>query len=338
MIGDNGQAGSAGRAASARLGRRTFLKAAGAAAVTGAAANLLSATRSLANTAARSARAAATPLQHVIIDCQENRSFDHYYGFAPFAGPAGVPLGYSQPDGAGPWRRTSSPACRRRISAIPTTRSTATDRGTTSSSTRPGTARSRFCAAPSRRTGRWSWWAAGTAAAACSAADDGAPIADLGCGPGHVAAWLADRGVAAVGIDLSPAMIAVGRRGYPNVDFREADFLELPAADGEFAAAIAFYSIIHLQPGELAQAFGEIHRVLRPGGLFLVAFHIGSEVRHLDEWWGHPVDVDLRFFEPPEIANAIDRAGFCTEMRLERVSYPGEVETRRAYLLARRRA
>src|SRR5229473_6876903 len=101
MIGDNGQAGSAGRAASARLGRRTFLKAAGAAAVTGAAASLLSATRSLANTAARSARAAATPLKHVIIDCQENRSFDHYYGFAPFAGSAGVPTGYSQPDGAG---------------------------------------------------------------------------------------------------------------------------------------------------------------------------------------------------------------------------------------------
>ena len=40
---------------------------------------------------------------------------------------------------------------------------------------------------------------------------DGAPIADLGCGPGHTAAWLADQGVAPVGIDLSPAMIAVGR-------------------------------------------------------------------------------------------------------------------------------
>jgi SAM-dependent methyltransferase len=167
-------------------------------------------------------------------------------------------------------------------------------------------------------------------------ADDGAPIADLGCGPGHVAAWLAGRGVAAVGVDLSPAMVAVGRRDYPNVEFREGDLLELPAADGEFAAAIAFYSIIHLQPGELRRAFEEIHRVLRPGGLFLVAFHIGSEVRHLDEWWGHPVDVDFRFFEPPEIASAIEQAGLCTQMCLERVSYPGEVETRRAYLLARR--
>jgi SAM-dependent methyltransferase len=164
----------------------------------------------------------------------------------------------------------------------------------------------------------------------------GAPIADLGCGPGHVAAWLAGRGVAAVGIDLSPAMIAVGRRDYPAVEFREGDLLELPAAEGEFAAAIAFYSIIHLRPAELRRAFGEIHRVLRPGGLSLVSFHIGSGVRHLDEWWGHPVDVDFRFFEPPEIADVIERAGFRAEMRLERVSYPGEVETRRAYLLARR--
>ena len=173
---------------------------------------------------------------------------------------------------------------------------------------------------------------------ACMAeqADEGSPIADLGCGPGHIAAWLAGRGVAVVGIDLSPGMIAAGRRHYPEVEFREGDFLALPAADGEFGAAIAFYSIIHLEPGELSRAFEEIHRVLRPQGLFLVSFHVGSEVRHLGEWWGHAVDVDFRFFEPPDIADAIERSGFRTEMRLERVSYPGEVETRRAYLLARR--
>lgn len=167
-------------------------------------------------------------------------------------------------------------------------------------------------------------------------ADHGAPIADLGCGPGHVAAWLADRGVTAVGIDLSPAMITVGRRDYPHVEFRVGDLLELPAADGELGAAIAFYSIIHLEAGEVHRAFGEIHRVLRPRGLFLNAFHIGTEVRHLNEWWGHAVDVDFRFYQPPEIVGAIEGAGFHIEMRLERVSYPGEVDTRRAYLLARR--
>jgi ubiquinone/menaquinone biosynthesis C-methylase UbiE len=164
----------------------------------------------------------------------------------------------------------------------------------------------------------------------------GAPIADIGCGPGHVSAWLADHGVAAIGIDLSAAMVAVGRRDYAAVEFREGDFLDLPAADGEFGAAVALYSIIHLEPGELPRAFAEMHRVLRPSGLALVAFHVGSEVRHLAEWWGVDVDVDFRFLEMADVADVMKREGFGVEARLERTSYPDEVETRRGYLLARR--
>lgn len=45
------------------------------------------------------------------------------------------------------------------------------------------------------------------------------------------------------------------------------------------------------------------------------------------EWLGHEVDVDFRFFEPSDIAKAIERAGFRVEMRLERLSYPREVES-----------
>jgi len=44
---------------------------------------------------------ASSPIQHVLVCCNENRSFDHYYGYAPFAGAYGVPPGYSQPDGHG---------------------------------------------------------------------------------------------------------------------------------------------------------------------------------------------------------------------------------------------
>jgi SAM-dependent methyltransferase len=168
-------------------------------------------------------------------------------------------------------------------------------------------------------------------------AEPGAPIADLGCGPGHVAAWLAGHGAAAVGIDLSAAMVAVGRRDYPGVEFREGDLLDLPAADGEFGAAVAFYSIIHLEPPELSRAFEEIRRVLRPSGLALVSFHVGTEVRHLTQWWDVEVDVDFRFLEVASVAETMQREGFAVEAQIERGNYPGEVETRRAYLLARPR-
>ncbi len=164
--------------------------------------------------------------------------------------------------------------------------------------------------------------------------EPGTPIADLGCGPGHVAAWLAARGVTSVGIDLSAAMVAAGRRDCPEVEFREGDLLRLPAEDGEFGAVVALYSIIHLERGELPQAFAEMHRVLRPGGLAFVSFHIGSEVRHFAEWLGHDVDVDFHFFEVPDVVEAM--AGFAVSAQVERVNYPEEVETRRAYVLARR--
>ena len=168
-------------------------------------------------------------------------------------------------------------------------------------------------------------------------AGPGAPIADVGCGPGHIAGWIAGHGRAAVGIDLSAGMVAAARRAYPDTEFREGDFLDLPARDGEFGAVVAFYSIIHLAPGELAPAFREIRRVLGTGGRVLVSFHVGSEVRHLEQWWGQAVDIDFRFLEVADVAEVMERAGFSVEARLERASYAGEADTRRGYLLARRR-
>jgi SAM-dependent methyltransferase len=163
-----------------------------------------------------------------------------------------------------------------------------------------------------------------------------APIADLGCGPGHVTAWLEGNGVRAVGVDLSAEMVGIGRREYPGVEFRDGDLLDLPAADGEFGAVVALYSVIHLEPAELPRAFEEMSRVLRPGGRALVAFHIGDEVRHMDEWWGHDVDVDFHFFETADVVTAMEGAGFLIDARLERTNHPEEVETCRGYLLARR--
>lgn len=171
---------------------------------------------------------------------------------------------------------------------------------------------------------------------ACLAEQATAPVLDLGCGPGHVAAWLAGRGMTAVGVDLSPEMVAAGAREFPGVEFRVGDLLDVPAGDGEFGAVVALYSIIHLASGELRRAFAEIRRVLRPGGPVLVSFHIGTEVRHFAEWWGHAVDLDFRFFETPRVVAAMEEAGLAVEARMEREPYAEEVATRRGYLLARR--
>jgi phospholipase C len=79
-----------------KVTRRDALKGAGAA--VGAAAALPAVAS---GTVRRSGRKSRLPVEHVVLDCQENRSFDHYFGFAPWIGGFGVPPGYSQPDGHG---------------------------------------------------------------------------------------------------------------------------------------------------------------------------------------------------------------------------------------------
>ncbi len=165
------------------------------------------------------------------------------------------------------------------------------------------------------------------------------PVADVGCGPGQVARYLHDRGLPAYGVDLSPGMVAQARRLHPGMTFREGSLLGLDAADGECSGITAFYSIIHLPPESHSQAFGEFHRVLRPGGRLLLAFHVGAETLHLDDWWEHPVELDFHLLDPARVAAELDGADFTVEARVERRPYePVEHPTRRCYLLARKRA
>ena len=161
-------------------------------------------------------------------------------------------------------------------------------------------------------------------------------VADLGCGPGHVARYLHDQGVRMLGIDLSPRMIDSARQRSPDIEFRVGDMRALDLPDGALAGIVAFYSLIHIGEPEMGATLRELRRVLAPGGLLLVAFHIGEETVHRDELWGHPVSLDFRFLMPSPMVARLIEAGFAVLERVEREPYP-EVEhpSRRCYLLAR---
>ncbi|MFE3230429.1 class I SAM-dependent methyltransferase, partial [Nocardia sp. NPDC059228] len=57
------------------------------------------------------------------------------------------------------------------------------------------------------------------------------PVADVGCGPGRVTAYLAERQVPAFGIDLSPAMVELARGAYPDLRFDVGSKTSLPIGD-----------------------------------------------------------------------------------------------------------
>jgi SAM-dependent methyltransferase len=166
---------------------------------------------------------------------------------------------------------------------------------------------------------------------------DVGPACDMGCGPGHVARYLHEHGVQVCGVDLSPAMVERARRLTPEVEFRQGDMTALDAPDGAWAGIVAFYSIIHIPRGDMARALAELRRVLRPGGLLLLAFHVGDDTIHLDEWWGQKVSVDFFFFPVEQVTGSLRAEGFEIEEVFEREPYPDvEYQSRRAYVFARR--
>lgn len=161
-------------------------------------------------------------------------------------------------------------------------------------------------------------------------------VADLGCGPGQVARYLEEQGATVVGIDLSPEMIRVATGLHPGIEFRVGDMNRLDLPGASLAGIVAFYAIVHFSPAELGAIFEEFRRVLSPGGLALISFHIGDEVVHADDLFGSPVSLDFRFHVPSAVVEALRGAQLAVIEHVEREPYEGaEYPSRRCYLLAR---
>lgn len=145
----------------------------------------------------------------------------------------------------------------------------------------------------------------------------GGPVADVGCGPGYVTAYLHDLGVDAVGIDLSPEMIATAQRDYPNLRFEVGTMTDLDLADNSVAGVLAFWSVIHVPDHAVPGVLDQFRRVLHPGGPLLVGFHVGDETQHTSEGYtGRPISVDSHHRRPSQVATWLRDAGFTIEAEL----------------------
>lgn len=168
------------------------------------------------------------------------------------------------------------------------------------------------------------------------AADLGTSVADVGCGTGRLEPYLAAKGLSPRGIDLSPEMIRVARRDQPGFDFEVADLRALPCADASLAGAVCWYSLMYLAPSGRPAAFGELARVVKPGGYLVTAFKAGdSQVRRAGHSTGLGVAFDAYWLSPDEMEQRVTGAGFATVFWGGRPA-EGQEGSPQGYLLARR--
>jgi len=165
----------------------------------------------------------------------------------------------------------------------------------------------------------------------------GQRVLDLGCGPGQVAGYLADRDLRVVGLDLAARMVVLASHRTVGTGFVCGDMRRLPFGDHAFAAVVAFYSVQHVRRAALRPLLAEIRRVLAPNGLVVIAAHLGEGEVYVGELLGHRFEsFGGTFFGRRELRDALVAESFVEEVERERSPLPHEHPSERIYVIARR--
>ena len=139
----------------------------------------------------------------------------------------------------------------------------------------------------------------------------GRVFTDLGCGTGDLLAALLEKAGEVIGVDSSSRMLDLARRRFASdgktVSLRIGELEHLPLRDGEADLAVASMTLHHLS--RPFRGIEEAHRVLSPGGRFLILDfekHTNEAMRseYGDQWLG---------FSEEELLNWLVRAGFDIE-------------------------
>jgi SAM-dependent methyltransferase len=160
------------------------------------------------------------------------------------------------------------------------------------------------------------------------------PVANIGCGDGGRTKALIDLGLDAFGIDPSPEMVALARRGYPGVRFGVGSMLTLEMPDAYLGGVLASYSIIHIPWHLRLDVFAEFLRVLAPGGALMLMFQVGDDRGHRDHVDGPAVSLDWYRHLPHQVTDLLVTAGFEIRATTVRAAAPGAEKVPQVVLLA----
>ncbi|GAA1841071.1 class I SAM-dependent methyltransferase [Pseudonocardia ailaonensis] len=149
------------------------------------------------------------------------------------------------------------------------------------------------------------------------AVKDLGPVLDVGCGPGTITAYLAERGLDVSGVDLSPRMISHARRLHPQCRFEVSSSTELDLEDASYGGLMGWWSLFNLPRDVLPQVLSSFARALVPGGQVIVATHVGDGERiRTEAYGGVPVRWTTHLWRPEQLVTLLDEAGLAVSAEL----------------------
>jgi SAM-dependent methyltransferase len=145
------------------------------------------------------------------------------------------------------------------------------------------------------------------------------PVLDVGCGPGTVTGYLAERGVDVSGIDLSPRMIEHARRLYPQCRFSVGSSTDLDLAEASCGGLLGWWSLFNLPRHVLPRVLSSFARALVPAGQVILATHVGDgDWPRTEAYGGVSVRWTTYKWQPDQLTMLVEQAGLrpVAELRL----------------------
>ena len=164
----------------------------------------------------------------------------------------------------------------------------------------------------------------------------GASVCDAGCGPcGHVTRLLANVGLDAVGVDISPKCVELARKEQPLLRFELMDMASMAFPDGAFQGLFCYYALHYQSKLSLGGVIREFARVLSPGGRLLIVVKEGASEGWIDDPMGSGLRIFWCDFAPEELQALVAGNGFEVSGCEVRDPLPDEIAVRRIFLTAR---
>lgn len=142
-------------------------------------------------------------------------------------------------------------------------------------------------------------------------------VADVGCGPGHITAFLSALGLDIFGVDNSPVLIETARAAYPDIRFDTGQLASLDIDTGSLQALVSRHSLIHTPADLVPAALDEFARVIEPGGLLFLSFFGAEQKATHGNGFDHAVTTAYQL-DVEIMGELLHAAGFNEQLRMIR--------------------
>lgn len=135
----------------------------------------------------------------------------------------------------------------------------------------------------------------------------GKKIADIGSGTGRDACLLQSGRKEIVCVDASEGMVKLSAaKGFESI---LAEFTSLPFLDGSFDGVWSYTALLHIPRDSFISALNEIHRILKPSGVFALGLIEGDTEGYRDNM-GSDMPRWFSYYQREEVEDACARCGF----------------------------